>query len=73
MESHEISAIEQELLNVAVAAIEAVHKGEVLAMVMQDAHGVFWHLRPGNELAIARHLADGDYKAFVRQVEEHTA
>jgi hypothetical protein len=67
-----IDAIDLELLNDAITALELAHKATVLAVLLEDDKGLFFNLRPSMELEVAALLAAFDFKGMLRVVEEHT-
>jgi hypothetical protein len=69
----EVSREELEMIGLAITGLQLVHRAEVLAIVMQNKSGVFVHLRPGSGAAVARRLAETDWRAIALTAEEHMA
>lgn len=67
----EINGAERDLTNISIMGLELVHHATMLAIIMQDDTGIFVRYMPGNEVPIARRLAEVDWNAAARVTEEH--
>lgn len=66
----EISPVQAELFNAAVAAVQASLSCTLLGLICQDEGGLYLNLRPGDEARIAKHLEDFDWRGYFRDVQE---
>lgn len=70
-DSLHVSQYDATTLDAAVKLCEVILGGDMLALVLQNEHGTFVHMRPGHERAVVRRFAEIDWKNAVHVVEEH--
>ena len=69
---HDITPNQAIQLSLAMAIVEEIHNGVVLAVIMQDKQGVFIHCRPGDEQQVMTRLAEVDWKRLRLLAEEYS-
>jgi hypothetical protein len=70
MKHDKLNEIELALINGAIAALEAVNKADVIAIVYSDSDSISWHLRPGHERTVADLLRAQDLGKLAMLVAE---
>jgi hypothetical protein len=63
---------ESATLAASMSALQGILKGQVVALVAIDEHGLFVTLRPGSEIDVIHVIASIDWHQASRVVEEHT-